>query len=280
MGLHITSDQADEYAIGALEPDMEQALRLHINNCRECADLVEDSELVAARYALSAPLRKAPVSLRENVMVGAGLRKPRLVSRLPGMFQAAAGIAAVSLAGAALAGMFMTRNQLQDLQSENDELQVRIDDIDSAEVEIFALTQQVNEAKQAAAELRAQGELDNELMAAMLNPDSQTAGVVTTQGHSSLGRLIWEPDQSRVWFVAQRLPRLEEGFTYQLWLISGTDFVSAGTFNSDENGAVTYRRFVAEGLLSYDMALVTRETSGADQRKGPSIFYVSNLDGR
>jgi hypothetical protein len=176
--------------------------------------------------------------------------------------------------------MLMTRNQLRDLQVENNDLQVRIDDIDSAAVEIFALTQRVNQGEEAAADLRKQAELDNELFAAMLNPSSQTAEVVTIRGNASLGRFIWEPDQSRVWFIAQRLPQLQEGQTYQLWLISDGEFVSLGTFNSDESGAVKYRRFVAEGLSNYDTAVVTRETAGAEERKGDSVFIVGNLSGR
>lgn len=280
MGLHITAEQADEYAIGALEPDMEQALRLHVLGCSECAELVADAELVTARFALSAPLRKAPLSLRENVMVGAGLRKPHLVSRLSTLFQAAAGIAAVFIAVAALAGMFVMRNELSELRQENNAMQVRIDDIDSAEVEIFALSQRLTQAEQASDQLRAEADLDKDLIAAMLNPISQTAEVMTTRGHSSLGRLIWEPDQSRVWFIAQRLPRLPENQTYQLWLVADGKYISAGTFNSDESGAVTFRRFIAEGLSDYESAVVTRETiGGEDRRQGPSVF-VTYLNGR
>jgi anti-sigma-K factor RskA len=280
VGLHITPQEADEYAIGALEPDLEQSLRLHILGCRDCSELVEDAELVAARFALSAPLQKAPPSLRQSVMVGAGLRKPRLVSRLTSLFQAAAGIAAVSIAVAALAGMLMTRNQLQDLRRENNDLQVRIDDIDSAEVQIFAISERLSEAEQVAAELRKDSAIENELMAAMLSPSSQTADVLTIRGNSSLGRLIWEPDQSRVWFVAQRLPQLREGETYHLWLSSDGEYVSLGTFNSDESGAVTYRRFVSNGLSSYDSAVVTREISGAERRQGDAVFFVANLNAR
>jgi hypothetical protein len=281
MILHITAEQADEFAIGALEPDLEQAVRLHIMGCVECSALVDDALLVAAHLALTAPPRPAPQTLRRNVMVAAGIASPRLAARLTSMFQAAAGIAAVSIAVAALAGMLMTRNQLQDLREENNDLQVRIDDIDSAEVEIFALTQRLANAEQLAAQMRRDASLDNELMAAIMNPNSQTAEVTTIRGNASLGRLIWEPDQSRVWFVAQRLPRLAENETYQLWMQSPSgEYVSAGNFNSDESGAVIFRRFIGEGITSYSAAVVTREVSGADQKQGPSVFFVADLNRR
>lgn len=278
MDLHIDPPQADEYAIGALEPDLEQAIRLHISNCRDCAEIVADAELVAARYALTAPLRPAPLSMREDVMVAAGINKPKFVRRLPGIFQAAAGIAAVFIAVAALAGMFVMRGQVRDLQHENLALQNRIDDIDSAEVEIFALSERVNQAESTTSELQAAAQRDSELLGALLSPDSQIADVTTMRGNSSLGRLVWEADQSRVWFWAQRLRPLPEHQTYQLWLIADGQYVSLGTFNADATGKATYRRFVAEGLDRYDAAVVTIETrDGEPQRQGDPVFFVARL---
>jgi anti-sigma-K factor RskA len=279
MELHIDPEQADEYAIGALEPELEQAIRLHVSGCRACAEVVADAEVVAARFALAAPLRPAPLSMRDDVMVAAGLRKPKIVSRLPAIFQAAAGIAAVFIAVAALAGMFAMRGQVRDLQGENLVLRDRIDDIDSAPVEIFALSERVRDAEELAAEQRNEMAIDSELLGALLSTNSEVAPVTTIQGNSSLGSLVWEADQSRIWFYAQRLRVLPEGQAYQIWLISDGEYVSVGTFNADDSGKATYRRFVAEGLDQYDAAVVTIETiGGTPDREGPSVFYAFLVD--
>ncbi|MCA9823613.1 MAG: anti-sigma factor [Dehalococcoidia bacterium] len=277
-GLHIDPEQADEYAIGSLEPELEHAIRLHVANCRDCAEVVADAEMVVARLALSAPLRRAPLKMRDEVMVGAGLRKPRIVARLPAIAQAAAGIAAVFIAVAALAGMFAMRSQVRDLQGENLALRDRVDDIDSAEVQIFAIGQRLEEAEEIVAEQRSEMALDSELLGAMLSTNSQVANVVTMQGKSSIGSLVWEADQSRIWFYAQRLRPLPQGQTYELWLHGNGNYVSLGTFNADDSGKATYRRFVAEGLDRYDGAVVTIETVGAEQREGDSIFYAYLID--
>lgn len=281
MDLHISPEQADEYAIGSLEPELEKFVQLHIRDCPSCAELVADAELVAANFALTAPLRRAPLSMRDDVMVGAGISRPTLVSRLPSVLQAVAGIAAVAIAVAALVGMFLMRSQVHDLRNDNAALESRVADIASQDVEIFLLTQRLNQAESTTTELQAAAERDNELLAALLSPNSQVAQVTTTRGNSSVGRFIWEDDQSRIWFVAQRLPKLPENQTYQIWLRSNGKYVSLGTFNADDSGSVMFRRFVSEGLDSYDAAVVTIETrGGSPQREGESVFYVANLNNR
>jgi anti-sigma-K factor RskA len=278
MELHIDPEQADEYAIGSLEPELEQAIRLHIANCRPCAEIVADAEMVVARFAFSAPLQKAPLKMRDEVMVGAGLRKPKIVSRLPAIAQAAAGIAAVFIAVAALAGMFAMRGQVRDLQSENLVLEDRVDDLDSQEVRIFAMGQRIEEQEQTVAEQKARMALDSELLGAMLSTNSLVADVVPMQGSNSIGSLVWEADQSRIWFHGQRLRQLPPGQTYELWLHGSGGYVSAGTFNADNSGKVTYRSYIAEGLDRYDGAVVTIEIVGAEEREGPSIFYTYLID--
>jgi anti-sigma-K factor RskA len=276
---HIDREQADEYAIGSLEPELEQAIRLHVSSCRACAEVVAEAELLAARFAFSAPLRRAPLSMRDDVMVAAGIRKPKIVSRLPAIFQAAAGIAAVFVAVAALAGMFVMRGQVRDLQNENFAMQNRIDDVDSAAVKVYALEGRVKDAEELAAEQRSQINLDSDLLGAMLSPDSKVADVTTIQGNNSIGSLVWEADQSRIWFYAQRLRQLPPGQTYQIWLISDGEYKSLGTFNADSSGKVTYRRTVAEGLDKYDAAVVTIETvGGPNEREGDSVFYAYLID--
>lgn len=57
-GEHITQEQADEFAIGSLEPALERAIALHLAECAACRDIVRDSERLAAswRRSMSPPV--------------------------------------------------------------------------------------------------------------------------------------------------------------------------------------------------------------------------------
>jgi anti-sigma-K factor RskA len=279
MGGHITPEQADEYAIGALEPEMERLVTLHCAECVSCREIVFESERVAANLAMTVPLRPAPRHLKKKVRVRAGIDRPGLLHYAVRFGQAAAVFAAVAIAVAALTGMVSMRGQVNELRQANDQLDRQIRDVASQEVEIFALSVRLAEAERRAADLEALAETDRELLAAMLSPDSDVAEVVTLpQGRGSIGRLVWEEDQNRLWFVARKLPPLEEGQTYQLWVDTGEETISFGTFRPDESGTATHVRYVPNGISNYVTAIVTLETSGASmERSGDAIFWVRNF---
>lgn len=278
---HISQEQADEYAIGSLEPEMERLVTLHAADCDLCRDLLFEAQRVASHIATAAPLVRAPRELKRRVEVSAGLRRPPVRTYVIRAAQAAAGIAAVTIAIIAFAGMISMRGQVNDLQTQNASLQDQILDISSQEVEIFALSQRLTDAERRASQFEASADQDRELLAAMISPDSDFAEVITLRAAgNSVGRLVWDEDQNRLWFVARKLPQLPSGQVYQFWVESGGDWISLGSFNSDETGTATYSRLVPEGLDSYDSAIVTIETVGASvDREGTGVFMVSRLPG-
>lgn len=279
MDGHITQPQADEYALGALEPEIERLITLHASDCDECRERVFAAERALAYVALNAPRVAAPRAMKQRVYVRAGIRRPPMILRAVRLGRAVAGIAAAFVAIAAFTGMLAVRGDLKDLRQENVQLQLEIDDVSSQDVQIFALGQRLKDAEATAEDLRTASERDNELLAALLSPESDIADVTSLgSGNTSIGRLVWEADQSRIWFVAQRLPTLPAGQTYQIWLMSEGDYFSLGAFNSDETGSVVYPRFVPEGLGRYDSALVTIETvGGLPGRRGDGVFFVADL---
>lgn len=279
MAGHITQGQADEYAIGALEPEMERLITLHAADCVQCRDLLFESEDVVASLALTTPLRKAPPRLKHKVAVRSGIVRPGPLHYVLRFGQAAAVFASVVFAVAALTGMVSMRGQVQELRDQNVELDREIRNVASQEVEIFALGMRLSEAERRASEFEASAEEDRDLIAAIMNPDAETADVVSSEhANGSLGRLIWEEDQKRLWFVARNLPPLPEGMRYQLWVESGGDYLSLGSLPVDESGTATFVRNLPNGLSSYASVVVTVEHSGEPyERKGNAIFFVTNL---
>ncbi|MGI8927670.1 MAG: anti-sigma factor domain-containing protein [Tepidiformaceae bacterium] len=272
---HITQAQADEYAIGALEPGLERIAALHLAECAVCRDIVHDSERLAFALSLAAPRRKAPRHIRHRVFRAAGITRPGPLHRAYVWGRAVAGVAAVFVAIAAFTGMVSVRGQIGGLRDTNAELQAQIDDALAQKVEIALLTQRLGDEEAGSAELREATRNDRDLLLAMLSPASDIADVVSVSPTSpSIGRLVWDDEQRRIWFIATSLAPLPEGKTYQIWVSSEGRFTSLGTFTPDAAGFARYETFLPQGLKQYDSAVVTVERGGALERSGPSVFVT------
>lgn len=278
-GGHISQEMADEFAIGSLEQEMERLVALHAAECGDCREIIFEAERVAATFGMGAPRASAPPNLKKKVMVRAGLRRPGAMHYVARLTPMAAGLAAIIVAAAAFTGMLSLRSQVADLKSENLVLRDDIRDVASQEVQIYAATQRLSETEAKLQRLEVSSAADRQLLAAMMSPESKFADVTPqVDAGSPIGRLIWEEDQERLWFVAQKLPQLRNGQTYQLWVDIDGDWHSLGTFNSDAQGTATYVRTVPGGLGRYASAVITIETiGGSPSREGQAIFLVTNL---
>ncbi|MFN0145061.1 MAG: anti-sigma factor [Dehalococcoidia bacterium] len=278
MAGHITQEQADEFAIGALDVEIAQMVALHADDCAPCGGMVRQSERAAVSLLLGVKRTPPPAGLRRRVMRSAGILRPGPLAWGARLVTAGAGIAAVFVAIAAFTGMVSVRGQVGDLRRENAELQTKIDDALGQKVQIVALTQGLKDEQQLSAELLAATVEDRELTLALLSPETNSAFVFpVNERTSAVGRLVWDEGQKKVWFVASGLERLPEGETYQVWVDAGGRYIPLGTFNADETGFARYAARVPQGLTTYDSAVVTIERSpGSSERSGPSVF-VSDL---
>jgi len=278
-GEHITQEQADEFAIGSLEASIERAIALHLAECDACRDIVRDSERLAATFAMSAPIRRSPSRLRGRVFLAAGIRRPGPVRRAFGYARTVAGVAAVFVAIGAFTGMVWVRNEISGLRQANADLQTQFDQTLSQKVELAAITNQLQDQKQAAADLEEQARGDQDLLVALMSNDTRVADVVSPdESSNSIGRLVWDGDQKRIWFVATGLPQRPAGETYQIWANSGGKYYSLGTFEPDKDGFARYQTVVPEGITSYESAVVTIERAGGSPvREGPTVFFVWDL---
>lgn len=271
---HLTQEEADEYAIGSLDREDERRIALHLAECVPCRGLVRDAERVAARMAFAAPVARPRAKLKRRVDVAAGIARPSLLRRTSVLVRAAAGVAAVIVAIAAFTGMLSVRGQIHDLNQANAELETQINDALSQKVEVAALTQRLNQEERSSFDQSQAARGDRDLLLAMLSPKSDVADVYSPDDNTSaIGRLVWNDEQKRVWFVADNLPPRPENQTYQIWVSSGGKYTSLGTFTPDSNGFARYVTIVPQGMSSYDTAVVTIEAAGgAAQRSGPFVF--------
>lgn len=273
---HVTQEQADEFAIGALGPDVAQAVVLHADICSACREMVGESQRAAAALVLGLPRYVPPDRLKRRVLRDAGILRPGPLAWAARILTAGAGIAAVVVAIASFAGLVSLRGQVDDLRDSNAQLQTNIDNALPTKVELAALTRRLSDTEKNNADLFAAAQGDRDLLLALLSPDSDVADVIPVNDSiAAVGRFVWDDTQKKVWFVASQLPAPQKGQTYQLWVNSGGRYVSLGTFNPDASGYARYVTIVPQGLKSYESAVVTIESAGgASERSGPSVFVT------
>ena len=275
-GNHITQDQADEYAIGSVDPEAEPVLLYHIGRCAECRSRVQIAERVAAALALGLRGHKPPRRLKRRILIHAGIARPNPLTQAFRWSRALAGIAAVFVAIAAFTGMISVRGQISTLRDQNAHLGTQVEDALSTRVELVAQAQRLTDEENASKELRQTAKAFQELTLAFLSPESSVADVISKEeAAGAQGRLVWDPDQNKLWFVARGLTPRKNGETYQIWVNSGGKWFSLGTFNSDVSGFARYDTVLPQGLKSYESAVVTIERAGGSpERSGPSLFVA------
>jgi len=275
MAAHLTQELADEFSIGAMDEQASEAVAAHIAVCEACARLVADSDRVAAALLLGIPRTPPPANLRRRVFRRAGILKPKPLIWGARLATAGAGIAAVLIAVASFTGMVSLRSQVRDLQDENVRLNAELQKALSQRIETAALTLKLDQQARESAELQSAARLDRDLLIALLSPDSKAADVFPVDSDLyAIGRLIWDPEQRRVWFVASRLPQLSDGARYELWVQSEGTYISLGSFNSDETGLARFQALVPQGVDGYDLALVTQEPGPSSELSGKTLFVA------
>lgn len=279
---HVSREMADEFAIGSLEPDAERVITLHLLDCLACAALVRESRDLAAMLAAGVPRRKAPPRLRRRVMSATVGRRPHLIMRVVRRLPAAAAVITAVVAVVALTGMVTLRNQVNDLKAANTNLQTQVRDALSQEVQIAALQRRLTEAEIRSFALEAAARGDRELLIVALSPETEVVDVITTPRDGltrAVGRMVWDPAEQRLFFVANNLVRRPAGETYQIWVNKDGRYYSLGIFNPDDTGFVRYEARLPQGLDAYESAIVTIERAGGvSDRSGPSVF-VTDLSG-
>lgn len=281
MNAHITQEQADEYAIGSLEPELERVVALHLAECTECRDVARDSERLASRIGLSTPIvaPPAPDRLRRRVFTSVGIARPSLPHRAFIYARTIGGLAAGIVALLAFVAMLGLRDQIDDLREQNVAFEKKLDSTSSLQIEVAALSQKASEQARALALADAEAAQDRELQVALLSPDAKTAEVLPVGDEApAVGRLVWDSKQKRLWFVATDMSQLDSGKVYQIWINNGGQYVPLGTFNPDRSGFIRFTTVVPEGLGDYESAAVTIERAGGADVRVTAPLFVANLE--
>ena len=230
------------YALGALDADEAAALEIHLQTCDSCRAELADYQRVRAGLLSGLPPQAPRPALKRT-----------LAARLPSAQKAvrprwqlgwSLGQMATSAALALLLVMnILSFNQARALQAQQ-------------------------------AELTRQLEMEQTALAMIASPGAQTLPV---SGGDVTGSLVVNSEKNSAILILSNLPALEEGKTYQIWLIQPDNGrLSAGLFDVTRAGGITIASLnSSDSLQTYVGIGVTVEPAGgSDQPTGPKVFGV------
>ena len=106
----------------------------------------------------------------------------------------------------------------------------------------------------------------DELIANLTGPQVAVMTLASSGDRTPSARMFWNQSVNAWTFVAHNLPRPKAGRTYQLWLVSGKQKISAGTFAPGANGDAVVRATYALAKDALGAVAVTDEPeSGSPQ---------------
>ena len=92
---------------------------------------------------------------------------------------------------------------------------------------------------------------------------------------SPTGRMFWDQAHDAWTFVAHRVPMPKSGRTYQLWLVTPSAKINAGTFMPKPNGEVMMRATYAMPKDSLAAVAVTDEPMGGSPQPTTAPMMVA-----
>ncbi len=107
-------------------------------------------------------------------------------------------------------------------------------------------------------------------------PDVAVVELASTASLPPAGRMFWDRASARWTFVANNLPQLASGRTYQLWLVTANAKISAGTFTPDASGIAVVRATYDLPRSALAAVAVTEEVEGGAPQPTGAILLVGS----
>ena len=122
--------------------------------------------------------------------------------------------------------------------------------------------------------LRARLTSTETMMSGLVGKDVAMMKLTSTEGKAASAQMFWDKAKGTWTLVAHDMPDARPGRTYQLWLMTPTAKVSAGTFES-KNGKAMMRATYPLSPDQLKMLAVTEEPMGGmPQPTGPMIMVA------
>ncbi len=267
-------DLLEAFALDALEPEEEQTVLDHLEDCTQCSVLVADYLSTAAVLASTVPSASPSEQLRTSLMEAiepiepvqeqapaapiSARRHPQSWSRAfsvmgrrwPRVLMPVTALAAVAIAAFLITENVQMTGEMDGMMAKNAELQETL-----AESRATA-TAQLSQASNAVTQM--QGDLQF-LKNTLAQPGNQSLSMETMQpGSGSHGVLVLAGDTSAAVIMASGLESLQEDAAYHVWLMERGQRTWAGNMEVDENGWGTMAFAMGAGGSQFDSVQISR----------------------
>jgi anti-sigma-K factor RskA len=259
------------YALGALGAEEKRALEAHLASCAECAAEVRAFGEVARGLDQAVPQIDPPASLRGRVIarvegLAAKSTVPPVVLSRPESTERFPGTVWLALAASLIAGVLgfyalSLRNRVQVLEGELTDARKRAA---AAELVVQTIEKRADNLQRTSDIVRAADVVDFKLKG-------------TGPGSAASGRAFVSRSRGVV-FIAQNLPPLDPGKTYQLWVINEDDKahpLDAGIFAPDASGAAAIT--TALNVSKPATVAVTLEPAGGVPAPTGGFYLLGSL---
>ncbi len=120
----------------------------------------------------------------------------------------------------------------------------------------------------------------DKLIANLTGPDVAVVTMASAGPKTPSARMFWDQSVNAWTFVAHNLPRPKAGRTYQLWLVTASQKISAGTFAPGANGEAVVRATYALAKDSLAAVAVTDEPETGSAQPTTVPFIVGMKSAR
>ena len=113
------------------------------------------------------------------------------------------------------------------------------------------------------------------MIANLIGPQVAVMTLASTDPASPTGRMFWDQQHNAWTFVAHRVPMPKAGRTYQMWLVTPSAKISAGTFMPSPDGEVMMQATYALPKDSLAAVAVTDEPMGGSPQPTTAPMMVA-----
>lgn len=248
MSCEELQDLYELYTLGLLDPEERVELDEHLaRECPECSKGIRRALAMNAMIESFVPEVAPPRQLRDRVLASVGAARPRQgFAWWPVWALVSAGLLVASLT-------FWNRER-------------------EAVSELAVARQTVN--RQALDLERAR-----QIFTFLDQPETKQVGFDGKEVRPPRGNVFVNPNAG-VLLIAQNMPRIEAGRTFQMWVIpKGQNPRSAGLFRADESGSAVHLLSGAVDVRTVGAVAVTVEPDGGSAQPTSTPFIVAPVSG-
>lgn len=277
MDCEAAREHVDAWSLGALDAHEAKAFDAHIAGCAECRALTDAAAADAALLGLAAPVVSSSAALKSRVMSAAAvlsdIRRPR---RRWWPAIAAGGVAAAF--ASVLTWGAWGQARINDLEGDT---RAMARSATAQSGQLVALQTEV-----VASPAAPDDALRDAALEVALGPDATWTELTGTRlAPAAIGKCVWSRVEAIGAFVADHLPPLPPDQWYELWLVYGDDWISAGTLKVDDAGRgrlLMQGPWGRDGLGAFTGFAVTAEPTDPNAGKGRqgSMVLASFLNSR